>query len=161
MKESSTFTLALLSELSHSLKNIETVFRQATEELTESKDEHFSTIGKDTNIALRKLSNISTTIGLLEEESKEIGDSSILALKNVLSSTSSPDAGSTIIEIKKTDRESLAIELPWNEKSLTRVLSDGQNDFDIPRTNLLLIKLLHSLIKEDGFSVWINNKQIS
>ena len=161
MKESPNLTIALLSHIGHSLKNIETVLKEAVEELLSSEDAQLSTIGKDAEIALGKLSNISNTIGILEEGAEDTSDNNLIALKNILSySPLGHEINGVKLEIKKANGPIAQLNLPWNEVELKAILCEENPNAEIPRINHMLIKILYKSIKDEGFTFWIKGKQI-
>lgn len=160
MKESSRLLISLLSHFGHSLKNIETVFREATEELIESKDANLNVIGNDSSIALSKLSAISNLISSLEEESG-IEDPKILALKNLLTENCPDEGTSVTLEIQSVGLDKLSIDLPCKETVLYDILNTENNNIEMPDAGMLLIRLLYTLAKEDQFTFLINGKNLS
>jgi len=160
MKESSRLLTAVLSHFGHALKNIETVFREATEELLDSKNEDLITIGKDANIALTKLSGISHLMGLLEEGEGEKIDPYILALKSLLINSCPREGTVTTLELIGLNANNLKIELPCQEKFLLSLLSTENQNLNIPIANLLLIRLLYELIKEAHYTFFINGEKL-
>lgn len=68
MKDCTTLLISTLGEIGHSLRNIETVFKGATEELCQNEDPYLLEVGNDSNIALGKLSKLSRSIALFEEK---------------------------------------------------------------------------------------------
>lgn len=60
MKNETSLLIELFNSTGHSLKNIETVFKEAVEELTQAENDYLNIVGRDSEIALNKLSKIST-----------------------------------------------------------------------------------------------------
>lgn len=68
MKDRTSLLISTLGEIGHSLRNIETVFKGATEELCQDEDPYLLEVGNDASIALGKLSKLSRSIALFEEK---------------------------------------------------------------------------------------------